>query len=90
MVGLGLLEDQVRQNMVMFDRAMKMFSPFAFPRPDAAATSEAAAPKASPAPAEAGGEAAAEVSLDDLKQRIEEMQQQIARLAAKDPAPKAE
>jgi polyhydroxyalkanoate synthesis repressor PhaR len=90
-VGLALLEDQVRQNMAMFDRAMKMFSPFAFPRPDAAATtSEAAAPKASPAPAQAGGEAPAEVSLDDLKLRIEEMQQQIAKLAAKDPAPKSE
>ena len=29
--GLGYFEDQVRQNMMLFDRAMKMFSPFTFP-----------------------------------------------------------
>ena len=77
-VGLGFLEDQVRQNMVMFDRAMKMFTPFAFVRPD-----DPAAPttsKAEPTPAED----AANVSLDDLQRRIEEMQQQIAKLASKE------
>jgi len=83
-VGLGLLEEQVRQNMVMFDRAMKMFTPFAFARPD-----ETAAPPPTPEttaadpPAPAPPETAPDTSLDDLKQRIEEMQQQIAKLAAK-------
>ena len=80
--GLGYLEDQVRQNLVLFDRAMKMFSPFAFARAEDAA--QTAAEPAPPAPS--GGEAAkpTDNSLDELKQRIEEMQQQIAKLAAKD------
>ncbi len=71
--GMGFMEDQVRQNLAMFDRAMKMFTPFTFVRPD-----EAAAP-APPEPAKP----AAGVQLDDLKRRIEEMQSQIAELAAK-------
>src|ERR1700750_1834487 len=29
----GFLEEQVRQNMLMFDRAMKMFTPFAYAKP---------------------------------------------------------
>jgi len=88
-VGLGLLEEQVRQNMVMFDRAMKMFTPFAFARPDEAAAHAATGePPADPAPppaaaAVAPAPEAPDTSLDDLKQRIEEMQQQIAKLAAK-------
>jgi polyhydroxyalkanoate synthesis repressor PhaR len=75
--GMGFMEEQVRQNMAMFDRAMKMFTPFAFVRPeDAAATPAPAAPEpAKPAP---------DPQLDDLKRRIEEMQGQIAKLAAKD------
>src|SRR4051812_41801875 len=28
--GLGAYEDQIRQNMALFERAMKMFSPFAY------------------------------------------------------------
>src|ERR1700742_4493475 len=28
--GMGFLEEQVRQNLAMFDKAMKMFSPFPF------------------------------------------------------------
>ena len=77
--GLGYFEDQVRQNMMLFDRAMKMFSPFAFPAqpgaPGEASTTPAAAPAAS-----AGQD---DESLNDLKRRIEEMQAQIAQLASK-------
>src|ERR1700761_158446 len=29
----GMFEEQVRQNMALFDRAMKMFTPFAYPDP---------------------------------------------------------
>jgi polyhydroxyalkanoate synthesis repressor PhaR len=77
--GIGFLEDQVRQNLVLFNRAMKMFSPFAFaPGGEAGAETPAATPE--PAPAKP----ATDTSLDDLKQRIEEMQAQIARLAAKE------
>ncbi|HEX4182841.1 MAG TPA: polyhydroxyalkanoate synthesis repressor PhaR [Caulobacteraceae bacterium] len=74
--GMGFLEDQVRQNLVLFNRAMKMFSPFAF-TPGGEATAE-------PAPEPAASKPAADTSLDDLKQRIEEMQAQIAKLAAKE------
>ncbi len=78
--GLGYFEDQVRQNMLLFDRAMKMFSPFAFPaQPGATAPGEqAAAPSPAAAPA-----AQEDESLSDLKRRIEEMQAQIAKLASK-------
>ena len=78
--GLGYFEDQVRQNMMLFDRAMKMFSPFAFPAQPGAATpgEQAAAPSPAAAPA-----AQEDESLSDLKRRIEEMQAQIAKLASK-------
>ena len=75
--GLGFMEEQVRQNLAMFDRAMKMFTPFAFARAEDG--HEAHATAAEPAAAEP-----ADTSLDDLKQRIEEMQAQIAKLAAKE------
>ena len=80
--GPQFLEDQVKQNLAMFDRAMKMFSPFAYVRPedsDVAAPATPAAPSAS-APA---APAAADDSLNDLKKKIEEMQEQISRLASK-------
>ena len=75
--GPQFLEDQVKQNLAMFDRAMKMFSPFAYVRPE---DSEVAAP--APAPA-APAPAATDDSLNDLKKKIEEMQEQISRLASK-------
>ena len=76
--GIGFLEDQVRQNLVLFNRAMKMFSPFAFSPTGEAPTEPAPAEPAAPA------KTTPDTSLDDLKQRIEEMQAQIARLAAKE------
>jgi polyhydroxyalkanoate synthesis repressor PhaR len=77
--GIGFLEDQVRQNLVLFNRAMKMFSPFAFTPQPGDVPAEGVAPEAPPAKP-----AAADTSLDDLKQQIEAMQAQIARLAAKE------
>jgi len=53
-----------------------MFSPFAYVRPE---DSEVAA---APAPA-AAASAAPDDSLNDLKKKIEEMQEQISRLASK-------
>ncbi|MCI3132935.1 polyhydroxyalkanoate synthesis repressor PhaR [Phenylobacterium aquaticum] len=70
--GMGTYDEQIRQNLAMFDRAMKMFSPFSFARPD-----DGAQPKA-PDPAPAAGDA-----LSDLKKQMEEMQAQIERLASK-------
>jgi polyhydroxyalkanoate synthesis repressor PhaR len=79
--GLGYFEDQVRQNMMLFDRAMKMFSPFTFPAQPGAAPAQAE-PQAPPAPAPQAS-AQEDESLNDLKRRIEEMQAQIAKLASK-------
>ncbi len=70
--GLKYFDEQIRQNMQLFDRAMKMFSPFTFPRPDEAPAKVAGADKPQ------GDE-----SLADLKKRLEEMQQQIEKLATK-------
>uniref|UniRef100_B0T0Y8 Polyhydroxyalkonate synthesis repressor, PhaR n=1 Tax=Caulobacter sp. (strain K31) TaxID=366602 RepID=B0T0Y8_CAUSK len=78
MVGMGVYEDQIRQNMALFDRAMKMFSPFAYARPEDAA----AAPAAAEPPAAATA-APSEDSLADLKRQLEAMQQQIEKLATK-------
>jgi polyhydroxyalkanoate synthesis repressor PhaR len=70
---LGPYEEQVRQNLAMFDRAMKMFSPFSFGRTDDAAP---AAPKSDAAPAPG-----AEDTLNALRKQMEEMQAQIEKLA---------
>lgn len=77
--GMAIYEEQIRQNMALFDRAMKMFSPFAYSRPeDAAAEPPAAPPPPAPAPS-----APSEDSLADLKRQLEAMQEQIAKLATK-------
>jgi len=74
----GLMEEQVRQNMMMFDRAMKMFSPFGAYTPTPAARADD--PPASPPKAEP---AAADASLDALKDQLAAMQAQIEKLANK-------
>lgn len=66
---MGVFEDQIRQNMALFDRAMKMFTPFAF-KPEEAATSK-------PAPA------AKDDDLTVMKKQMAAMQEQLAKLAAK-------
>ena len=66
----GAFEDQVRQNMQMFERAMQMFSPLAYARSDGP-PEPAAAPAASPD------------ELSELKKRVEEMSRQIDRLASR-------
>jgi polyhydroxyalkanoate synthesis repressor PhaR len=75
--GLAAYEDQIRQNLQLFDRAMKMFSPFAVTaggKPEEPAPAPAAPPpaKAEPAPDEA---------LAALKKQMAEMQAQIDKLA---------
>lgn len=75
--GMGVYEDQIRQNMALFDRAMKMFSPFAYVRPE-----DAGAP-AEPAPAPAPAAPASDDSLAELKRQMEAMQEQLAKLANK-------
>ncbi|WP_369061182.1 polyhydroxyalkanoate synthesis repressor PhaR [Caulobacter sp. 73W] len=76
----GAYDEQIRQNLALFDRAMKMFSPFAFTRPG----EEEAAPRAAePAPQPAASRAASDDSLADLKRQLDAMQQQIEKLASK-------
>ena len=77
--GIGVYDDQIRQNLALFDRAMKMFTPFAYPQ-----SGDAAAPSPQPAAAQpAKAEDPSADSLAELKRRIEEMQQQIEKLAVK-------
>jgi polyhydroxyalkanoate synthesis repressor PhaR len=73
--GINAYQDQIRQNLAMFDRAMKMFSPFAYAKPD-----ETAAP--APAPAKPV-EPAADDSLTQLREQMAAMQAQIEKLATK-------
>ena len=74
----GAFQDQVRQNMALFERAMKMFTPFAYMRPEDA---QAAQSKAESAATQGAAQASPD-SLTELKARVEEMQRQIERLAS--------
>ena len=67
--GIGGFEEQIRQNLALFDKAMKMFTPFAYKPEDA--------PAAAPAPEPAKDD------LAELKQQLQAMQEQIAALAKK-------
>ena len=67
--GAGIYEEQVRQNLAMFDRAMKMFTPFAFGKPD------------EPKPAPEAKPASGDDELTALRKQMEEMQRQLAKLA---------
>ena len=70
--GIAGFEDQVRQNMALFERAMKMFSPFAYGRGEEPATGAAPAAPASD-----------DDSLTELKKQVEAMRAQIDKLASK-------
>src|SRR6187431_1287390 len=82
-VGFGPMEDQVRRNMEMFERAFAMFAPFARPG------GVPGAPQPGPGPV---GTAASEPEkparsteeLDELKRQMDEMQKRIERLGGSD------
>ncbi len=70
-VGFGPMEDQVRRNMEMFERAFAMFAPFARRESSQAAPAGSGEPeKSSHGPGE----------IDDLKRQMEEMQKRLDRL----------
>jgi polyhydroxyalkanoate synthesis repressor PhaR len=71
--GIGAYEEQIRQNLQLFDRAMKMFSPFAF---SPAARADEAAPAAQPKDEPNTNEA-----LTLLRKQMAEMQAQLDKLA---------
>lgn len=75
--GAQIFDEQVKQNMAMFERAMKMFTPFAYQPAKAAEPEPSAAPKAAPAPADD--------ALEQMRRQMAEMQAQIARLAGGAP-----
>ncbi|ACG76844.1 conserved hypothetical protein [Phenylobacterium zucineum HLK1] len=87
--GMVAYEDQIRQNLQLFDRAMKMFSPFAYAAtptgaPPGAQRPEEPAPAApQPSPA-ARTEPAADEALTQLRKQMAEMQAQIDKLASKE------
>ena len=72
--GLPGYEDQIRQNLQLFDRAMKMFSPFAYAAPQRTDGPAAAAPAAK---ADTGSDEA----LTALRKQMAEMQAQLDKLA---------
>src|ERR1700679_2675808 len=72
--GIGVYEEQIRQNLALFDRAMKMFSPF----PSGAEGKDpapAAEPTTAPEPAKD--------DLAELRKQMAAMQEQLAALAKK-------
>ena len=76
--GANLMEEAVRQNMLMFERAMKMFPGFAYGRTDGVAE-----PKAEPAPA--AEPSTAPDALGEMRRQMDEMRAQIDRLASDKP-----
>jgi polyhydroxyalkanoate synthesis repressor PhaR len=70
---LGMFEEQLRQNMTMFENAAKMFTPFAVGRTDAAK-----GPSTPAAPAEEAG-------IAELKKQLDSMQKKLDALTDKKP-----
>jgi polyhydroxyalkanoate synthesis repressor PhaR len=66
---MGVFDEQIRQNMILFDRAMKMFTPFAF------RAEEPATPPVKPAASKD------EDTLAELKKQMAAMQEQLAALS---------
>lgn len=70
--GMGAYEDLARQNLQLFDRAMKMFSPFSY-----SPTARAEEPAPTPKPAEPQSDEA----LTALRKQMAEMQAQLDKIA---------
>jgi polyhydroxyalkanoate synthesis repressor PhaR len=75
--GFGALEDQVRRNMEMFERAFAMFAPFARRE----GQSSEAGKDQKPYEQKSGGG-----DIDDLKRQLEDMQKRLDRLTDTDKA----
>ena len=73
-VGFGPIEEQVRRNMEMFERAFTMFAPFA--KRESGHAAEGEKPQS---PSGGGGG-----DIDELKRQMEEMQRRLERLSEKD------
>jgi polyhydroxyalkanoate synthesis repressor PhaR len=73
--GIPGYEEQIRQNLALFDRAMKMFSPFPFRGEDEETAAPAAAPEPRAAPAKD--------DITALREQMQAMQAQLEALAKK-------
>jgi polyhydroxyalkanoate synthesis repressor PhaR len=69
----GVMEDQVRKNMEMFQRAFAMFTPFARREGQAAEVDKSGKPGVG-----GGGD------IDELKRQLEEMQKRLDRISGRD------
>ncbi len=80
--GINYFDDQVRQNLQLFDRAMKMFSPFNY------AAGAGQAPGAPATNATAPQQAAADKGNDpeaiaELRKQVDEMRRQLEKLSSR-------
>jgi polyhydroxyalkanoate synthesis repressor PhaR len=75
-VGFGTMEEQVRRNMEIFERAFAMFAPFA--RREA----EQASPPSTPPEPEAAPRTQGDI--DEIRRQMEDMQRRLDRLADTD------
>ena len=75
--GVKDFEAMTRQNMAMFERAMRMFTPFGTP-PAPSTQREAPPPAPAPSPAPAR-----DAEIRELKDQLQAMREQIAELAQK-------
>ena len=79
-------ESMGKQNMAMFEQAMRMFNPFGTgqgPGQGAPVQANGQDPAAAPKPAEAAPAASNEAAIDDLKRKLDELQSQLAELSKK-------
>jgi polyhydroxyalkanoate synthesis repressor PhaR len=81
--GIGYFDDQVAHNLAMYDRAMRLFSPFAFVNSGVnsgvnSATQSAPESKSTTPPTDTKSD-----ELTDLKEQLQAMKAQIDKLASK-------
>ncbi len=77
---LQRIEDMNRQNMVMFEQAMKMFNPFAALAPGQQPTPAGQQPQTPPAAASTAATGDSAQALDDLRRKLEELNKQVAEI----------
>jgi polyhydroxyalkanoate synthesis repressor PhaR len=80
----GPLEDQVRRNMEMFQRAFAMFTPFAKREAQNAETDKPARSGSAGSGGSTGGATGGTDEIDTLKRQMEEMQKRLDRLGGKE------